>query len=58
MSEALNEDGVAPAAEPKSKLRFLIPLALFIVLAGFLFRGLFLNPRDPRTAEYIEGRYA
>jgi cytochrome c biogenesis protein CcmG/thiol:disulfide interchange protein DsbE len=46
MSQVLNEDGVAPAAEPKSKLRFLIPLALFIVLAGFLFRGLFLNPRE------------
>jgi cytochrome c biogenesis protein CcmG, thiol:disulfide interchange protein DsbE len=26
--------------------RFLIPLALFIVLAGFLFVGLFLNPRE------------
>ena len=46
MSQVLNEDGVAPAAEPKSKLRFLIPLAIFIVLAGFLFRGLFLNPRE------------
>ena len=46
MSEALNPDGVPPATEPKSRLRFLIPLAIFIVLAGFLFRGLFLNPRE------------
>lgn len=27
-------------------LRFLIPLALFAVLAGFLWRGLALNPRE------------
>ena len=46
MSEVLNQDGLPPATEPKSKLRFLIPLALFIVLAGFLYRGLFLNPRE------------
>jgi cytochrome c biogenesis protein CcmG, thiol:disulfide interchange protein DsbE len=26
-------------------LKFLIPLAIFAVLAGFLFRGLFLDPR-------------
>jgi len=46
MSDIVNQDGIAPPAEPKSKLRFLIPLALFIVLAGFLLRGLFLNPRE------------
>ena len=27
-------------------LKFLIPLALFVMLAGFLFKGLFLNPRE------------
>jgi cytochrome c biogenesis protein CcmG/thiol:disulfide interchange protein DsbE len=43
---AVNEDGLTPPVEPKSKLRFLIPLAIFIVLAGFLFKGLFLNPRE------------
>ncbi|MGB3427937.1 MAG: DsbE family thiol:disulfide interchange protein [Burkholderiaceae bacterium] len=42
----VNEDGITTPVEPKSKLRFLIPLALFIVLAGFLMRGLFLNPRE------------
>jgi cytochrome c biogenesis protein CcmG, thiol:disulfide interchange protein DsbE len=42
----VNEDGIPAPVEPKSKLRFLIPLALFIVLAGFLLRGLFLNPRE------------
>ena len=46
MSEALNPGGITPPVEPKSKLRFLIPLAIFLVLAGFLFRGLFLNPRE------------
>ena len=46
MSEIANDSGLTPPAEPKSKLRFLIPLALFIVLAGFLFKGLFLNPRE------------
>jgi len=45
MSEAVNEPGVTPV-EPKSKLRYLIPLAIFVVLAGFLFKGLFLNPRE------------
>ncbi len=45
MSEVVNETDVTPA-EPKSKLRFLIPLVLFVVLAGFLFKGLFLNPRE------------
>jgi cytochrome c biogenesis protein CcmG/thiol:disulfide interchange protein DsbE len=42
----VNEDGIPAPVEPKSKLRFLIPLALFVVLAGFLLRGLFLNPRE------------
>jgi cytochrome c biogenesis protein CcmG/thiol:disulfide interchange protein DsbE len=32
--------------EPKSALRFVLPLAIFIVLAGFLFAGLRLNPRE------------
>ncbi len=27
-------------------LKFLIPLAIFVTLAGFLFKGLFLNPRE------------
>jgi cytochrome c biogenesis protein CcmG, thiol:disulfide interchange protein DsbE len=34
------------AVEPAGKARFLIPLAVFIVLAGFLFVGLGLNPRE------------
>jgi cytochrome c biogenesis protein CcmG/thiol:disulfide interchange protein DsbE len=46
MSQVLEQDGSTPPVEPKSKLRFLIPLAIFIVLAGFLFRGLYLNPRE------------
>lgn len=36
----------APAVEPKSALRFALPLAIFAVLAGFLFVGLGLNPRE------------
>lgn len=39
-------DSTAPVAEPKSPLRFILPLAIFAVLAGFLFVGLGLNPRD------------
>ena len=31
---------------PKSVLRFALPLAIFAVLAGFLFVGLGLNPRE------------
>lgn len=27
------------------KAKFLIPFAIFIVLAGFLFKGLYLDPR-------------
>jgi cytochrome c biogenesis protein CcmG, thiol:disulfide interchange protein DsbE len=34
------------AVEPAGKARFLIPLAIFVVLAGFLFVGLGLNPRE------------
>ena len=32
--------------EPKSSLRFVLPLGIFAVLAGFLFVGLGLNPRE------------
>jgi cytochrome c biogenesis protein CcmG/thiol:disulfide interchange protein DsbE len=47
MSDVANQDGVTPPVEPKSKkMRFLVPLAIFVVLAGFLYRGLFLNPRE------------
>jgi cytochrome c biogenesis protein CcmG/thiol:disulfide interchange protein DsbE len=34
------------AAAPRSAARFLIPLGVFVVLAGFLFVGLGLNPRE------------
>jgi len=30
----------------KSVLRALIPLAIFLALVGFLFKGLFLNPKE------------
>jgi cytochrome c biogenesis protein CcmG/thiol:disulfide interchange protein DsbE len=47
MNDVANQDGVTPPVEPKSKkMRFLVPLAIFVVLAGFLYRGLFLNPRE------------
>lgn len=36
----------APHSEPKSSLRFVLPLGIFAVLAGFLFVGLGLNPRE------------
>ncbi len=36
----------SPPVEPKSPLRFALPLCIFIVLAGFLFVGLGLNPRE------------
>jgi cytochrome c biogenesis protein CcmG/thiol:disulfide interchange protein DsbE len=39
-------DGTPEAVEPKSIARFLIPLGVFVVLAGFLFVGLGLNPRE------------
>ena len=32
--------------EPKSPLRFIVPLAVFVILAGFLYVGLGLNPRE------------
>ena len=35
-----------PNTEPKSALRFVLPLGIFAVLAGFLFVGLGLNPRE------------
>ncbi|HZA96337.1 MAG TPA: DsbE family thiol:disulfide interchange protein [Burkholderiaceae bacterium] len=35
-----------PNTEPKSALRFVLPLVIFAVLAGFLFVGLGLNPRE------------
>lgn len=35
-----------PSTEPKSALRFVLPLAIFAILAGFLFVGLGLNPRE------------
>lgn len=35
-----------PPNEPKSPLRFALPLAVFVVLAAFLFVGLSLNPRE------------
>ncbi len=44
MTEAT--DTAIPAAEPQSALRFVLPLAIFVVLAGFLFVGLGLNPRE------------
>lgn len=47
MSESLDTSTAQmPALEPKSALRFALPLAIFIVLAGFLFIGLSLNPRE------------
>lgn len=39
-------DQSSAATEPKSPLRFILPLAIFVVLAGFLFVGLGLNPRE------------
>jgi cytochrome c biogenesis protein CcmG/thiol:disulfide interchange protein DsbE len=39
-------DQSSTATEPKSPLRFILPLAIFVVLAGFLFVGLGLNPRE------------
>ncbi len=33
-----------PASRP-SRMRYLIPLFLFLIMAGFLFKGLFMNPR-------------
>ena len=40
-------EAVPPSlVEPKSPLRYIVPLALFIVVAGFLYVGLGLNPRE------------
>jgi cytochrome c biogenesis protein CcmG, thiol:disulfide interchange protein DsbE len=39
-------DQATSVTEPKSPLRFILPLAVFVVLAGFLFVGLGLNPRE------------
>ena len=40
------DQAAPPASEPKSALRYVLPLAIFVVLAGFLFVGLGLNPRE------------
>ena len=48
VSNAVVDQGVT-ATEPKSALRFALPLAVFIVLAGFLFVGLGLNPREIKS---------
>ena len=42
----LSADASPPPTEPKSALRFAVPLVIFVVLAGFLFVGLGLNPRE------------
>ena len=39
-------DQAPTVTEPKSSLRFILPLAVFVILAGFLFVGLGLNPRE------------
>lgn len=48
MSDAIDTSAEQrlPPVEPKSPLRFALPLAIFAVLAGFLFVGLGLNPRE------------
>jgi cytochrome c biogenesis protein CcmG/thiol:disulfide interchange protein DsbE len=43
---ATEDYSAPPATEPRSALRFVLPLAIFAVLAGFLFVGLGLNPRE------------
>ena len=48
MSEIVNDGGLATPAEPKSKLRFLVPLALFIVLAGYFSRTFSLSSGKAR----------
>ena len=45
-ANATGDYSAPPATEHKSVLRFALPLAIFAVLAGFLFVGLGLNPRD------------
>lgn len=44
--DASDNPSQAPNSEPKSSLRFVLPLGIFAVLAGFLFVGLGLNPRE------------
>ncbi len=44
--DAAEDHSQAPDGEPKSPLRFVLPLGIFAVLAGFLFVGLGLNPRE------------
>ena len=44
--DAADNRSHAAGSEPKSALRFVLPLAIFAVLAGFLFVGLGLNPRE------------
>jgi cytochrome c biogenesis protein CcmG, thiol:disulfide interchange protein DsbE len=48
VSDTTNTGAGEPVAavEPAGKARFLIPLGIFVVLAGFLFVGLGLNPRE------------
>ena len=48
MSEVTDTAEAAPSSpvEPKSALRYIVPLAIFIVVAGFLYVGLGLNPRE------------
>lgn len=43
---ATEDYSAPPTTEPRSALRFALPLAIFAVLAGFLFVGLGLNPRE------------
>ncbi len=49
MNDASNTVVDRGATEPKSALRFALPLVVFIVLAGFLFVGLGLNPREIKS---------
>lgn len=44
--DAADNQAQVPNSEPKSSLRFVLPLGIFAVLAGFLFVGLGLNPRE------------
>lgn len=48
MSESSDTVAAQPASavEPRSALRFALPLVIFAVLAGFLYVGLGLNPRE------------
>ena len=48
MSQGTDAAQAAPPSpvEPKSPLRYIVPLAIFMVVAGFLYVGLGLNPRE------------